>query len=115
VEPLRAIVEASANRRLNLKSAVALILAALVIIASVPLLQAVFEAPTVEWNKIYSDVQAKSVIQTADGGYGIVCVSAPTVLIESGAWVSSYSLDFSNQTAVFVKADSAGEWEWKQS
>ncbi len=115
VKPLRAIVGASVNRRLKLKSAVAIILVALVAAASVPLLQAVSEAPTVEWNKTYSDVQANSVVQTADGGYAIVGVSAPTVVTIPNSLFSGYRLDYSNQTVVFVKTDSAGGLEWKKS
>jgi len=115
VKPLRAIVGASVNRRLKLKSAVAIILVALVAAASVPLLQAVSEAPTVEWNKTYSDVQANSVIQTADGGYAIVGVSTPTVVTIPNSLFSGYRLDYSNQTVVFVKTDSAGGLEWKKS
>ncbi|MBN1244604.1 hypothetical protein JXA31_03330, partial [Candidatus Bathyarchaeota archaeon] len=115
VEPLRVSVESSANRRLKLTSAVVLILAVLVITASVPLLQAVSEAPTVEWSKIYREVQANSVIQTTDGGYTIVGVSAPKVVTEQSSWFSKYSLDYSNQTAVLVKTNSAGELEWEKS
>jgi hypothetical protein len=115
VEPLRVSVEASVNRRLRLKSVVALILAVLVIVASVPLLQAVSEAPTIEWNKTYSDVQANSVIQTADGGYAIVGASAPTVVTIPNSGFSTYSLDYSDQKAVLVKTNSAGELEWKKS
>jgi hypothetical protein len=114
VEPLRVSFEASANGRLKLKSVVTLILAVLVVIASVPLLQAVSEMSTVEWNKTYSDLQAKSFIQTADGGYVIIGVSAPMVVIETGSGVSSYS-DYSDQTVVLVKTNSAGELEWKKS
>ena len=115
MEPLRASVEASVNRRLKLTSAVALILAVLVTVASVPLLQAVSEAPTVEWSETYSEVQANSVIQTADGGYAIAGASAPTVATEQDSWFSRYSLDYSNQAAVLVKTSSAGELEWEKS
>lgn len=87
----------------------------LVIAASVPLSQAFSEAPTVEWNKTYSEMQANSVIQTADGGYAIV---GYTGSIPSGEIIVNpafFSFFNSNQTAMLVKTNSAGEVQWEKS
>ncbi|MCJ7762719.1 hypothetical protein MUP38_04600, partial [Candidatus Bathyarchaeota archaeon] len=77
--------------------------------------QAFSEAPTVEWNKTYSDVWANSVIQTADGGYAIVGYigSAPLegITVNPSFFIHAYP----NQTAVLVKTNSAGELQWKKS
>jgi hypothetical protein len=72
VKPVKVRFKASSCVRLNLKSTIIVMLVALVVVASIPSLQAFSEVPTAEWNKTYSDVQANSVIQTADGGYAIV-------------------------------------------
>jgi hypothetical protein len=82
--------------RLRLRIALAVILIALVLVTSIPSLQAVSEAPTVEWSRTYSDVRANNVIQTADGGYVIVG-------------------GYADQVAVLAKVDSAGELQWKKS
>jgi len=115
VKPVQVRFKASSCVRLNLKSIIIVMLVALVIVASVPSAQAFPEAPTVEWNKTYNDVQANSVIQTADGGYAIAGTSTPTIVIIPHSAFSLYSLDYTNQTAVLVKTNSAGEPQWKKS
>jgi hypothetical protein len=74
----------------------------LVIAVSVPLSQAFSEAPTVEWNKTYSDLYANSVIQTADGGYAIVgyagSIPSDNIILSP----SFFSFFYTNQTAMLV-------------
>ncbi|MCJ7560136.1 hypothetical protein MUO79_05910, partial [Candidatus Bathyarchaeota archaeon] len=102
--------------QLSLRIIVAVMLIVLVLIASIPSLLAVSEAPSVEWSKTYSGLQANSVIQTADGGYAIVGYTAttPTVLFTQNASYLYYYGDYVNQTAVLVKTDSSGELQWKK-
>ena len=103
--------------RLSLRIIVAVMLIVLVLIASVPSLLAVSEAPSVEWSKTYSGLQANSVIQTADGGYAIVGYTAttPTALFTPNASYLYYSSSYANHTAVLVKTDSSGELQWKKT
>jgi hypothetical protein len=82
--------------RLRLSIIVVAMLVALVLVAPVPSLQAVSEAPNVEWSRTYSGVRANSVIQTADGGYAIFG-------------------GYADQNVVLVKTDSSGELQWKKS
>jgi hypothetical protein len=114
VKPMRVRFKASSCMRSNFKSTIIVMLVALVVVASIPSAQAFSEAPTVEWNKTYNEVQANSVIQTADGGYAIVGASTPTIVIIQHSPFSLYSLDYTNQTAVLVKTNSAGELQWKK-
>jgi hypothetical protein len=103
--------------RLSLRIIVAVMLVVLVLITSVPSLLAVSEAPSVEWSKTYSGLQANSVIQTADGGYAIVGYTAttPTVLFTPNASYLYYGSSYANHTAVLVKTDSSGELQWKKT
>jgi hypothetical protein len=108
---------ARSSGRLSLRIIVAVMLIVLVLIASIPSLLAVSEAPSVEWNKTYSGLQANSVIQTADGGYAIVGYNATilTVLFMQNASFSYYGSSYANRTAVFVKTDASGELQWKKT
>ena len=103
--------------RLSLRIIVAVMLVVLVLITSVPSLLAVSEAPSVEWSKTYSGLQANSVIQTADGGYAIVGYTAttPTALFMPNGTYLYYDGGYANQTAVLVKTDSSGELQWKKT
>jgi hypothetical protein len=103
--------------QLSLRIIVAVMLVVLVLISSVPSLLAVSEAPSVEWSKTYSGLQANSVIQTADGGYAIVGYTAttPTVLFTPNASYLYYGSSYANHTAVLVKTDSSGELQWKKT
>jgi hypothetical protein len=103
--------------RSSLRIIVAVMLVVLVLITSVPSLLAVSEAPSVEWSKTYSGLQANSVIQTADGGYAIVGYTAttPTVLFTPNASYLYYGSSYANHTAVLVKTDSSGELQWKKT
>ena len=123
VKPVQVSSKASSRRGLKTKSVIVLILVTLVIVASVPSLQAFPEAPEVEWNKTYSDMHSNSVIQTADGGYAIVGYTGST---QTGVIIYNPSFPFgngdyatktisANQTGVLVKANSAGELQWKKS
>ncbi|HEX9862967.1 MAG TPA: hypothetical protein VGB11_06785 [Candidatus Bathyarchaeia archaeon] len=99
-------------------------LVALVVVAFIPSARAFPEAPEVEWNKTYSDMQANSVIQTADGGYAIVgytgaillpyeIIFSPSFLFDSHDYANKILV--ANQTAALVKTNSAGELQWKKS
>jgi hypothetical protein len=83
------------SRRRSSRIIVAVMLVALVLSASIPFLQAVSVAPSVEWSKTYSGLRGNSVIQTADGGYAIVGYSATS--------------------AVHIKTDSSGELQWQKA
>lgn len=123
VKSVQVRFKASSRRGLKLKSIIVLILVTLVIVASVPSLQAFPEAPTVEWNKTYSGMQANSVIQTADGGYAIVGYTGsilpyeifftPSSLFDSHDYANKFLV--ANQTAALIKTNSAGELKWKKS
>jgi hypothetical protein len=124
VKPVKVSFKVASCVRLNLKSTIIVMLVALVVVASVPSLQAFSEAPTVEWNKAYSDVQANSVIQTADGGYAIVGYTGSILLPYEIIFSPSFQFDshdyankilVANQTAALVKTNSAGELQWKKS
>jgi hypothetical protein len=105
--------------RLRLRITVAAMFIALVLVASLPSLLAASEAPSVEWNKTYSEVRANSVIQTADGGYAIVGYTATTqtvlVLFAPNGTYLYYGSGYVNQTAVLAKTDSSGELQWKKT
>lgn len=95
MKPVRVSFKASSSVRLRLSIALAVMLVALMLAASVPSSQAVSEAPAVEWSRTYSELRANSVIQTADGGYALVG-------------------DYAAQ-AVLAKTDSSGGLQWKKS
>jgi hypothetical protein len=103
--------------RLRSRIAIAVMLVALVLVASIPSSQAVSEAPSVEWIKTYSGVRANSVIQTADGGFAMVgyAASAPTVVRGSGSSYLIYDGGYASQAVVLVKTNSSGELQWKKS
>jgi len=86
---------ARSSGRGRLRIALAVMLAALAIVAFIPSLQAVSEAPNVEWSRTYNALQPSSVIQTADGGYAI-----------AGGYAGQ---------AVLVKTDSSGGLQWQKS
>lgn len=116
MKPVKFRLKALFYEQLKLKSAFAAMLFALMIMAAfVPLSQAFFETPTVEWNKTYSGIQAISVIQTEDGGYALVGYSVPLSATTPHSFFPTYGIDYTNQTAVFVKTNSAGELQWKRS
>jgi hypothetical protein len=104
--------------RLSLKIIVVALLSALVLLASIPSLLAVSESPSVEWSRTYSELQANSVIQTADGGYAIVGYTGATptaVVFAPNESYLYYGSAYVNHTAVLVKTDSSGELQWKKT
>jgi hypothetical protein len=74
-----------------------LALIALVLIFSVPSSAAAPDTPSVEWRQTYNNLQALSVIQTADGGYAIAGASG------------------SSNSATFIKTDSSGNVQWQKA
>jgi len=101
----------------SLRIIAAALLISLMLLASVPSLLAVSEPPSVEWSRTYSEFQANSVIQTADGGYAIAGYNATalTFLFMQNASFSYYSSSYANRTAVLVKTDASGELQWKKT
>jgi hypothetical protein len=102
--------------RWSLRIIAVALLIGLVLLAFVPSLLAVSEQPSVEWSRTYGELQANSVIQTADGGYAIVGYTGttPTVLFMQNASFLYYSSSYANRTAVLVKTDASGELQWKK-
>jgi hypothetical protein len=103
--------------RWSLRVIVVALLIGLVLLASVPSLLAVSEPPSVEWSRTYSELQANSVIQTADGGYAIVgyTVATPTVLSTQDSSFLYYGSSYGDRTAVLVKTGASGELQWKKT
>jgi len=81
---------------LQLRIIIVVALIASVLIISIPSAKADLEAPSVEWSQTYNNLQALSVIQTADGGYAIA----------GSGW--------SSEAATFIKTDSSGNLEWQK-
>ena len=81
---------------LQLKIIIVVALIASVLIISIPSAKADLDAPSVEWSQTYNNLQALSVIQTADGGYAIA----------GSGW--------SSEAATFIKIDSSGNLEWQK-
>jgi hypothetical protein len=81
------------------------LLITLVLIASVPSLKAVTQAPQVQWQQFLPGVFGKSVIQTPEGAYLALGVNA-TLQDESF---------YLNQESFLVKTDSSGNLLWKKT
>ena len=103
---LASALKSSSHRRMSPRIIIAAMLVILVLSASIHLLQAAPDAPSVEWNKTFNGLHGNSVIQTADGGYAIAGYSA------------TYSTDiggYSGYKAVLIKTTSSGDVQWQKS
>jgi len=87
----------SSSGKLRLRVIVAALFAMFALFAFLPFSQSASQAPSIEWSKTYSDFQCNSLIQTTDGGYGLV-----------GFSVNSDNL------GVLVKTDPSGQLQWRK-
>lgn len=74
------------------------------LVASVPSLKAVTEAPNLQWSKTYGPYAGYTVIQTIDGGYAI-----------AGSAATYGPHGYYNYSALLIKTDSLGEVQWRKT
>ena len=86
---------------------ISVLLLSLLLVASVPSLKAVTEAPKTEWEKNYGHITGKSVVQIADGGFVIAGQKG-----DDPYYAGHGSYSYNNITNVLFKTDTAGNVQW---